>query len=231
MKRLFCFLFFATIATLLMSSCAHDYALPDDPIDNGLPCDSSIVYFPLDVLPILEANCAFGGCHDAGTKAEGVQLDTYVNTITTGEVKPGNPNKSELLEVIKDNSMPPAPYAQMNAEQVSIIEKWILQGAKNLTCTSDGSCNTTDVSFANIVTPILQLKCLSCHAAAVYVAVGGGVDLSSYNAVKAQALNGRLFGSISHAASYIPMPQGVSQLPLCEINQIKSWIDAGAPNN
>ncbi len=225
------FLFIAMLATLLMSSCAHDYALPEDPIDNGLPCDSNVVYFPLDVLPILEANCAFGGCHDAGTKEEGVQLDTYVNTVTTGKVKPGKPQKSELFKEIENGNMPPSPYAPLDAAQVSIIEKWILQGAKNLSCTTDGSCNTTDVSFATTVSPILQTRCLSCHAAAVYVAVGGGIDLSSYNAVKLQALNGRLYGSISHDPNYKPMPQGVSQLPLCNINQIKSWIDAGAPNN
>jgi len=220
-------LFFA----LQTSSCTKDSALSDVAIDNGEPCQEGIIYFPLDILPVLEANCAFGGCHDAITKEEGVQLDNYINVIVTGGINPKNPDKSELFSQIKNKSMPPAPYLPLDTAQVNLIEKWIDQGARNLTCTPEGSCPTTDVSFANRVFPILTAKCLTCHGAGVFVAVGGGVDLSDYNAVKTQALNGRLFGSISHSPNYKPMPQGVSQLPVCEINQIKSWIDAGAPNN
>lgn len=218
----------------LFFSCTNDVALPEDPIDTGEPCDSSIVYFALDVLPIFEANCAFSGCHDAQTRAEGVQLDTYVNIMTTGDVQPNKPNKSKVYELIvatSGNKMPPEPYQRLGAQQISIIENWINQGAKNLTCTATGSCDTTNVSYATNITPILSSSCLSCHAAAVYENVGGGIDLSSYNAVRTVALNGRLYGSVSHSPDYQAMPQGLSQLPSCQIKQIKAWVDAGAPNN
>lgn len=224
----FCLLLFAV-------ACTHDQALPEDPIDTGLPCSPDVVYFPLDVLPILEGNCAFGGCHDADTRAEGIQLDSYVNVITTGEVKPGKPQDSELYEVItetdNDKRMPPPPYAPLSDAQKAIIEKWILQGAKNLTCTPQGSCNTTNVSFAATVVPILETGCLGCHGAEVYQIAGDGINLSGYDAVKVVAQNGKLFGSINHSSGFSPMPKGGSKLPNCQINQIKSWIDAGAPNN
>lgn len=229
-KKLFLFFSLSAIAVLLFS-CTHDVALPENPVDTGEPCDSSIVYFENDVLPIFEAHCAFGGCHDAQTSEEGVQLDTYVNIITTGEVKPFKPGNSEVYEQIIENEMPPEPYEPLTDEQKSIIEKWILQGAKNLTCTASGSCDTTNVSYLSNIAPILNNSCLSCHGASVYQDAGGGVNLSSYDAVKAPALDGRLYGSVSHNTDFVAMPLGLSQLPNCQIKQIKAWVDAGAPNN
>jgi len=229
-KKLFLFFSLAAIAVLLFS-CTHDVALPEDPVDTGEPCDSTIVYFANDVLPIFEAHCAFSGCHDAQTSEEGVQLDTYVNIVTTGEVKPFKPGSSEVYEQIVENEMPPSPYEPLTADQKSIIEKWILQGAKNLTCTSSGTCDTTNVTYSGNITAILSNSCLSCHGASVYPDAGGGVNLSNYDAVKVVASDGRLYGSVNHDPDFIAMPLGLSQLPNCQIKQIKAWIDAGAPNN
>jgi hypothetical protein len=38
-------------------------------------------------------------------------------------------------------------------------------------------------------------------------------------------------GSVTHADGYVPMPQGGSKLSACEIDMIRIWIDASAPNN
>jgi hypothetical protein len=91
-----------------------------------------------------------------------------------------------------------------------------------------GNCNTSAVSYATDVLPLLQSNCYVCHSQA---ASQGGINLESYSRVKAFAENGRLLGSVSHAAGFSPMPKNGAKLPLCEINKIRSWIDAGMPEN
>jgi hypothetical protein len=68
---------------------------------------------------------------------------------------------------------------------------------------------------------------VGCHKPG---SLGGGIDLSTYNAIKDQVDNGKLYGSVTHSTGYKPMPQG-GKLSDCEITQISNWIDAGALNN
>ncbi|MEO7444152.1 MAG: hypothetical protein ABIT96_03800, partial [Ferruginibacter sp.] len=67
-----------------------------------------------------------------------------------------------------------------------------------------------------------------CHSGGT---PSGGIDLSNYTIVKALALNGRLYGAVTHAPGYSPMPKNASKLSACNLSQIRKWIDAGAPNN
>lgn len=231
------------IALFLIVSCTHDPFLdeggtnPNDPSDPGSDpenvCDPDSVYFQLQVLPILRSNCAISGCHDAATAKEGIILDSYYNVMRTGDVRAFNPGNSEIYEKIvedrSDKRMPPPPQAPLNADQIGLIRKWIQQGALNLTCDADaGVCNTANVSFATTVRPIIQNNCQGCHSGG---APSGGIDLSTYAGIKAVAGNGRLYGAISWQPGFSKMPQGGAQLASCSIQQIKSWIDAGAPEN
>ncbi len=59
----------------------------------------------------------------------------------------------------------------------------------------------------------------------------GGVNLEGYFNVKARVIDNRLLGSITHAPGFSPMPLGRTKMEICDINKIKRWIDAGAPNN
>ena len=94
---------------------------------------------------------------------------------------------------------------------------------------STGSCDTNGVTYANTVAPLLQSAgCLSCHSGA---APSGNIALNIHAAVRAQALNGKLFGAINHSPGYAPMPQGGAKMSSCTISKIKAWIDAGALNN
>ena len=93
----------------------------------------------------------------------------------------------------------------------------------------NGNCDTTGVTFSSTVVPLLQSNtCLSCHSGP---SPSGSISLESYNSVRTVALNGKLFGVISHSAGFSPMPQGGTKMSTCSINRIKAWIDAGAPNN
>ncbi len=91
------------------------------------------------------------------------------------------------------------------------------------------NCTTGTVSYTMMIGPILMNNgCTFCH---VSFSPPGGVDLNSYEGVKTVAQNGRLFGAITHAPGYKPMPRSDKKIDACDIAKIKFWIDAGAPNN
>ena len=91
------------------------------------------------------------------------------------------------------------------------------------------TCNTTNVTFSGTVNPLLtSYGCLGCHVGS---APQGNINLQGHTNVRNVANSGRLYGAISHAPGFQPMPHGMPKMAQCDINKIKAWIDAGAPNN
>jgi hypothetical protein len=188
-------------------------------------CSPDTVYFQNTVLPLLNSSCAMSGCHDATTHKEGINLSTYASIMATGGVKAGNPNNSKLYSVILNNSMPPRPSAPFTQAQKDIISKWIAQGAQNNVC---NGCDTASFTFSAAVAPMMNTYCKGCHNPA---SLGGGIDLSTYDGIKAVAVNGKLIGSITHLTGFSAMPKGGSTLSDCQIKQVQKWIGAGSLNN
>lgn len=92
-----------------------------------------------------------------------------------------------------------------------------------------GACDTTGITYSATIQPLLQSSgCLGCHSGG---APSGGISLEGYTNVKTLAQNGKLYGTISHAAGYSPMPKGGNKLSACNITKVKAWIDSGIPNN
>lgn len=92
-----------------------------------------------------------------------------------------------------------------------------------------GSCDTSNVTYVNTVAPLMQSSgCISCHSGG---APSGNIALDTYNGVRAVAVNGKLYGAISHSSGFSPMPEGGTKMSQCNINRIKAWIDAGSNNN
>lgn len=89
-------------------------------------------------------------------------------------------------------------------------------------------CDTTQVSFAQFVYPLIQNQCLSCHSAA---SASGSVVLEGYNNVKTYATNGKLYGVIAWNTGFSQMPKGGNKLDACSIKKINSWVKAGSLNN
>lgn len=89
-------------------------------------------------------------------------------------------------------------------------------------------CDTSAALYTQKVVPILQQQCYSCHTPSN---AGGGIVMGTYATDKALALNGKLYGTINWGAGFSPMPKGAPKMSACNINLIKKWIDAGAPNN
>jgi hypothetical protein len=219
----------------LMVMCKHEIPF-DGSNGNGAgnsptisnTCNSDSVYFANTILPLLSSGCAMSGCHDAITHEEGLVLNNYTGIMRIVHI--GNAHESKLYKVITTTSqgdiMPPPPHSPLSSANVSAIQKWINQGAKNNQCIA--ACDSSVFTFSGAVLPIINTFCKGCHNPA---SLGGGIDLSSYNAMKIVALNGKLSGSINHKPGYVAMPQGGNKLQDCQIKQIEKWIVAGALNN
>lgn len=104
-------------------------------------------------------------------------------------------------------------------------------------CTSDkedirfpddpyANCDTTAVSFAADIHPILSAQCSSCHSLS---AASDNVVLELYSDVLPYAQAGTLV-EVVEFDSQIKMPQ-TGKLPLCDIAKIRSWVREGALDN
>ncbi len=92
----------------------------------------------------------------------------------------------------------------------------------------DTVCDTTNVTYAGSVVPILAANCYSCHSNANAAAFGDNIRLESYNDVK-NSLD-RLYGAVTWDDSYAKMPKDGSKLPDCSIRILEIWMEQGAPN-
>ena len=89
-------------------------------------------------------------------------------------------------------------------------------------------CDTALVTYSNVVVPVLSANCYSCHGGNTPSAA---IRLDTYAGAKQQVDNGRLWGAITHATSYAPMPKNSNMLNSCSLAKIRIWIASGAPNN
>lgn len=90
------------------------------------------------------------------------------------------------------------------------------------------TCDTVDVSYQVTVTPILEATCVGCHTGNF---PSGNQLLDNYQSVADAANNGKLFGVINHETGFSAMPPSGVKIDACDIDKIKSWIDAGGKDN
>ena len=234
MNRQLVYLIIMSVSLLFILSCKHPYGDLSDSVtqigDTSTPCDATKIYFQQQVLPILVSNCAMSGCHDDATHKEGVVLTSYQKVMATTEVRPGNPGNSKLYKVIVDpdpgDRMPEPPQNPLTQQQIQVIYAWIQQGAQNLVC--ENMCDSSLFTFSGAIQPLIQSKCQGCHSG---VNAQGGIDISTYQLLKAKVIDGKLWGSINQLPGYSPMPKNGAKLSDCEIKQFQKWIAAGSLNN
>lgn len=91
-------------------------------------------------------------------------------------------------------------------------------------------CDTTTVTYAGDISPILTAKCntVGCHDAAT---ISGGYNFTTHAGTQPGALNGKIVGCINWAAGFSAMPKNLPKLSPCEINKITRWVNQGALNN
>ena len=102
---------------------------------------------------------------------------------------------------------------------------------------------TKQVSFTKSVMPILEKKCLSCHAEGKEGHEASGLSVESYGHLMKGTRNGPViepgysyFSTLQivvehRAAPSTSMPKGSAKLTEQEIQIIGEWIDQGAKNN
>jgi hypothetical protein len=99
---------------------------------------SSIEFFESKVRPLLVSHCY--ECHsEEAAKAEklkgGLRLDTRAGVHAGGDsgpvIEPGKPDDSPLIKSIRytDENLQMPPRERLSAEQVAVLEKWIVMGA------------------------------------------------------------------------------------------------------
>jgi hypothetical protein len=92
------------------------------------------------------------------------------------------------------------------------------------------ACDTTNVTWTGVVKPIIDERCayVGCHGGGYS---SGNHDLTHYAGVLEIAKSGALVGSIEHQSNYTSMPYQAAPLPDCMINQIRIWVNKGAPQD
>ncbi len=98
------------------------------------------VSFRKDVLPILSERCF--ACHgfDAASRQGGIRLDTFEGATVNGDsgltaISPGKASESEIIRRVKSSDesevMPPPHLGKsLTPDQITILERWINQGAQ-----------------------------------------------------------------------------------------------------
>lgn len=220
---------------VLVTSCKHQIPGmsgqdgPNNPPATG-NCAADTVYFQQQILPVFISNCAMSGCHDNAAHQEGLVLTSYFGIMSAG-IRSGNPSESKIYRVITstrtEDRMPPAPRNPLSSDQISLLNRWISQGAKNNSCVN-ASCDTANVTYSASIRPVITNKCQGCHSSS---SPGGGYDLTTYAGVKARVDDGRLWGAVNYMPGFSAMPKNGIKLSTCELSKLKKWIDAGAPQN
>lgn len=94
---------------------------------------------------------------------------------------------------------------------------------------ANGACDTKNITYSLTVSGLMNsYGCLGCHSGPT---PDGNINLQGHTNVAAVAATGKLYGSISHAPGFQPMPKGSNKMSPCDISRVKAWIDAGTPNN
>jgi len=94
-----------------------------------------------------------------------------------------------------------------------------------ISCTA--AKNTASViTYTQNVKAIIDFNCASsCHNA---LKPAGGIDLTTYDKVKYQALEGKLLMAIQHAEGAKAMPKRADKLDDATIQVVVNWVAGGA---
>jgi hypothetical protein len=85
---------------------------------------------------------------------------------------------------------------------------------------------TNGLSYTTDVKPIIDANCAtSCHNAS---RPAGGIDLTTYEKVKANCISGKLIDAIQHNEGAKPMPKKAPKLDNASIQIIINWTVTGA---
>lgn len=106
----------------------------------------------------------------------------------------------------------------------------------DLTPLESVSCDTTDVSYAEDIQPVIETNCVNrgCHNTLTSSAAGEPPEANwdVFSTLQRYALEENLLSKIdgTHTEGE-RMPLNGAPLSQCEIEAVRAWIDQGAPQN
>jgi len=97
--------------------------------------------------------------------------------------------------------------------------------------TDENSCDTTAVSYSDMIVNILQTSCYGCHSINAAPFAGASIILEGYNDLLTYVNNDKLLCSLEHSGNCSSMPPDSSPINSCDIDKVRAWINDGSPNN
>jgi uncharacterized membrane protein len=179
-------------------------------------------------MTLLQNKCA--SCHSAGVALGGIDYITDLGSLEYYRlVIPGQAVLSPLYSVLS-NSVDHSSILSQNESQ--IIFNWIETGLLNQTGgVAPPSITPLTPTYASLASKVFVPNCTRCHNATTR---SGGVDLSTYNAVKAYTNTtspdmSQIYISVTTKANL--MPVGGAPLTTEQKKALRDWIADGAQNN
>lgn len=216
----------------ILTSCVHEF--PD-------PQNASPVCFNTEVLPVFQNSCGTAGCHDAGTREDGIELTSYAAILKT--VVPFDAAGSKSYRSITGRWEMMPPGGPLSRDARTKIWLWIEQGALETLCTPEdtlhpGTPGVSYACFSRDILPVLQNSCamVQCHDNLTHKE---GINLTSYqnlmnsNIIKAgKPGDSDLYEviSLSPQDEDIMPPKPYAPLTQAVRDSIYNWILRGAKN-
>lgn len=178
--------------------------------------------------PMLEAQCI--ACHGDSAIA-GLNISTYQSTLAGGNsgpgVVPGVPEDSQLVIVQEVGGHP----GQLNDDDLATLVHWIEAGAPESLdgAMEPGQPEDQPLTFVDDVLPVFEASCGNCHGETAL----GGLNVIDFESLLAGGEDGPVIEPGDADASTLVELQEAGghpgQLTDEEIQLIRDWIDAGAP--
>lgn len=111
----------------VLNSCFYDEIVPEPQrvIQGG-------VSFSDNIIPILNSDCNYSGCHNSGGVPPDLSPSAAYNVLVSGNyVNTDSPEDSELYQWMLGNRGLVMPVSGTNSFYNSMILQWITEGAKN----------------------------------------------------------------------------------------------------
>lgn len=189
--------------------------------------DKPVSYYR-QIKPIFNSNC--NACHKPEKDKGKLDMTTFSSLMKGGkhgqELTPGDPGKSKLIEMISgDDPEMPKDADPLSKEQVSLIEQWIKQGAKD---------DTPPPGSLQISTPIYTVP--PVISAMAFSPDGSMLAVSGYHEILLHKPDGsgliaRLIGE-SPRIEAITFSKDGKELAACggspgEMGQVQIWDPMG----
>ena len=203
--------------------------------------DEQQLVFDHDVLPILQTYCA--KCHGPESLKGELDLSRPQSILKGGEsgepgIVIGKAAESPLYRLLANDEMPPKDLPRPTRQQVEMIKSWIDAGAVGLSLPS--APVEAENELARNVFDVMEWKCLTCHGRREK---RGDLDLRTIDSMLKGGKSGpaivvgdpkaSLLVKRIHADEMPPFkqryPYAVKPVAPQELDQIRQWIAAGAP--